>query len=57
MVDDISSPVYSLADFASAQGDAECKLPRCRGVLLLDASDFLIADFFDAVSPNHHSDS
>jgi hypothetical protein len=41
MVDDVSSPVYSLADFESARGSTECNLPRCTGVLLLDASDFI----------------
>jgi pimeloyl-ACP methyl ester carboxylesterase len=46
MANDIASEVYSLADFESARENAECGLPRCKGVLLLDATDFIEVGIF-----------
>jgi hypothetical protein len=41
MFDDIPSEVYSLADLENAARNGGCGLPRCKGLILLDATDFI----------------
>lgn len=41
LIGGIPSDIFTLDDFARAKAEEGCGLPRCKGILLLDATDFI----------------
>ncbi len=46
LVGDIPSSVYTLEEIQESRRDSECGLPRCSGIVMVDATDFIETGVF-----------